>query len=30
MSIIGARYRQTMANDGTDFTWRLLDVILIK
>ncbi|KAF4624904.1 hypothetical protein G7Y89_g13265 [Cudoniella acicularis] len=30
MSIVGAVYRFQFANDGTDFTWGLLNVILVK
>lgn len=30
LSIVGAVYRFRFAIDGTDFTWGLTDVILIK
>lgn len=30
MSIVGAVYRFSFANNGADFTWSLLDVILVK
>ena len=30
MSIVGAVFRFKFADDGTDFTWGLLNVILVK